>query len=223
VAAPTGISATNSGGVCFLYNNLQAQEFGTNSSNTNSVGLLPIIMGLDPQSALQMSARHPGGVSFRAPNNSAFVSPTNTNATASLIGGDFGVAIARLGYTKGGALLIASNSNGTSAVTFDTTNTQANTNSYWGDTTFTTVNVMVFQNLSGLDGISSGNGSWYVNGSATNGAVLNLNTNGTYVVKPNGGTVVIADVNGFNSAAATCKVLCTPVNGGVLAVSIYGS
>ena len=223
MAAPTGISATNSGGVCFVYNNLQGQEFGTNNSNTNSVGLLPIIMGLEPQAALQMTARQPGGTSFRAPSNSNFASPSNTNAVLNLIGGEFGVTAARLGYTKGGALLIASNSNGTQAITFDTTNTQSNTNSYWGDTAFTTVNMMVFHNLSGVDGVSNGNGSWFVNGSATNGAVLNLNTNGTYVVKPNGGVVVIADVNGFASAAATCKVLCTPVNGGVLAVSIYGS
>lgn len=209
--------------MCFIYNNLQAQEFGTNNSNTNSVGLLPIIAGLEPQAAQQMVGRQPGGASFRAPNNSAFVSANNANATMSMIGGDFGVACARLGYTKGGAFLIASNSNGTVAITFDTTNTQSNTNSYWGDTAFSTVNVMIFQNLSGLDGISNGNGSWFVNGSVTNGAVLNLNTNGTYVVKPNGGTVIVADVNGFNSAAATCKVLCTPVNGGVLGVVIYGS
>ena len=140
-----------------------------------------------------------------------------------MIGGEFGAAAARMGYTKGGGFLIASNSNGTSAITCDLTNTQANTNGFWGDTSFTNANLVVFHNLSGIDGVSNGNGAWYVNGSATNGAVLNLNTNGTYVVKPYGGMAIIADTNGVAIAAATCKVLCTPVNGGVLAVEVYGS
>ncbi len=223
MAAPTGISSTNSGSVCFVYNNLQAQEFGTNSSNTNSVGLLPILMGLEPQAALQMTGRNPGGVSYRAPSNSNFAAPSNTNAVLNLIGGEFGASAARMGYTKGGAFLIASNSNGTQAITCDLTNTQSNTNSYWGDTSFTNANLIVFHNLSGVDGVSNGNGAWYVNGSVTNGAVLNLNTNGTIVVKPYGGMAIIADTNGVAVAAATCKILCTPVNGGVLAVSVYGS
>jgi hypothetical protein len=227
MAVPVGYSITNSGGMAFVYNNLQAAENNVNSSNTNTVGVLPQIQGFEPQSAQFMTARQPGGIAYRQPGNVNFPggnAAVAVNGVSSiLIGGDFGIAAARMGYTKGGGFLITSNSNGTQAITFDTTNTQVNTNSFWGDTTFATINLMILQNLSGVDGISSGNSSWYVNGSATNGAVLNLNTNGTYVVKPNGGTVVVADINGLNSAAANCKVLCTPVNGGVLAVSIYGS
>lgn len=227
MAAPAGYSITNSGGMAFVYNNLQAAENNVNSSNTNSVGVLPQIQGFEPQAATFMTARQPGGVAYRQPGNVNFpggnANVAVNGVSAMLIGGDFGVAAARMGYIKGGAFLLASNSNGTAAVTFDTTNTQVNTNSFWGDTTFATINLMVIQNLSGVDGISNGNGSWYVNGSATNGAVLNLNTNGTYVVNPYGGTVVISSTNGINSAAANCKVLCTPVNGGVLGVAIYGS
>ncbi len=128
-----------------------------------------------------------------------------------------------MGFTKGGGFLIASNSNGTAAITCDLTNTQANTNGYWGDTSFTNAAFVIFHNLSGIDGVSNGNGSWYVNASVTNGAVLGLNTNGTYVVKPNGGVAIISDPNTFAIAAATCKILCTPVNGGVLGVAVYGS
>ncbi len=223
MAAPVGISATNSGGVCFVYNNLQAVEFGTNNSNTNSVGLLPTLTGLEPQSALQMTARGPGGTSYRAPSNSNFAAPNNSNAVVAMIGGEWGAAAARMGYTKGGAFLIASNSNGTQAITCDLTNTQANTNGYWGDTSFTNANIIMFHNLSGIDGVSNGNGSWFVNGSVTNGAVLGMNANGTLIVHPYGGMNVICDTNGVAIAAATCKVLCTPVNGGVLAVAVYGS
>ena len=143
-----------------MYNNLQAAEFGTNNSNTNSVGLLPAIVGLEPQSANQMAARQPGGQAFRGPTNANF--PNTTNPVV-LIGGDLGSAAARMGYPKGCGFLIASNSNGTSAVTFDLTNTQVNTNSYWGDTSFTNANIIILHNLSGIDGVSNGNGSWFVN------------------------------------------------------------
>jgi hypothetical protein len=220
MAAPLGVAVTNSGGSCFVYNNLQASVFGTVAGNTNSVGLLPLVQGMEPQSAQFVTARQPGGSAYRQPTNANF--PNTTNPVV-MLGGDLGLAAARMGFTKGGAFLVASNSNGTSAVTADLTNTQVNTNGFWGDTTFTNANIVIFHNLSGIDGVSNGNGSWYVNGSATNGAVLNLNTNGTYVVKPNGGVAMISDPNGFAIAAATCKVLCTPVNGGVLGVVVYGS
>jgi hypothetical protein len=220
MSVPAGFSIANSGALAFVYNNLQAPTQNVSGSNSNSVGLLPQVQGFEPQSALFMAARQPGGIAFRQPNNAVF--PSTTNPTA-IVGGEFGVACARMGYTKGGGFLIASNSNGTQAITADLTNTQANTNSFWGDTSFTTANVVIFQNMSGVDGVSNGNGSWYVNGSATNGAVLNLNTNGTIVVNPYGGTAIIYSTNGLAVAAATCKILCTPVNGGVLAVAVYGS
>ena len=220
MAVPAGYSITNSGAMAFVYNNLQAGVWDVNSSNANAVSVLPNIQGMEPQAAMFMTARQPGGQSWRQPNNSVFPNATNP---ISIVGGDFGISVARMGFTKGGGFLIASNSNGTAAVTCDLTNTQANTNGFWGDTTFTTIYCLVMQNLSGMDGISNGNGSWYVNGSATNGAVLNLNTNGTYVVNPYGGTVIVTSTNGIAIAAATAKVLCTPVNGGVLAITAYGS
>ena len=61
MAAPKGIAATNSGGLSFLFNNLQAAVFGTQAANTNSVGLLPQLLGLEPQAALQISGKNPGG------------------------------------------------------------------------------------------------------------------------------------------------------------------
>ncbi len=220
MAVALGYNVTNSGGMVFVYNNLQGALQGETNANTNSVPVLPTLSMMEPQSALFMTARQPGGIAYRKDGSVVF--PNSTNPV-SIVGGDFGIAAARMGYTKGAALLIASNSNGTSAKTFDTTNTQANTNSFAGDLSFATINLIIFQNLSGVDGVSSGAGAWYVNGSVTNGAVLNLNTNGTYVVNYNGGCAVVSDTVGINSAAANCKVLATPVNGGVLAVAIYGS
>ncbi len=220
MSVPVGYSITNSGAMCFVYNNLQAPLQSVNSGNTNATGVLPTVQGFEPQSALFMTARQPGGIAYRAPTNGNF--PNTTNPVV-MLGGDLGVAAARMGFTKGGAFLVASNSNGTSAVTVDLTNTQANTNGFYGDTSFTNAAIVIFHNLSGIDGVSNGNGSWYVNASVTNGAVLNLNTNGTYVVKPNGGVVLISDPNTFAVAAATCKILCTPVNGGVLGGVVYGS
>jgi hypothetical protein len=221
--ASVGTSIVNSGSMGFLYNNLQASLLGTNSSNTNGVLGTPVIQGLDNQNLQQQSNRQRGGTSWHQPTNSTVVSPTNTNAVMLAIGGEFGLAAQQLGYTKGGAFLIVSNTNGTQAITFDLTNTQANTNSYWGDTTFANANVIIMSNLCNIEGISSNNGTWYVNGSATNGAVLGLNTNGSYAITANGGTVVIAFPQPIAIAAATCKVLCTPTNGGVLGVAVYGS
>lgn len=227
MAVPAGYSTVNSGGSVFLYNNLQAPITNVNSANANAVNVLPQVIGYEPQSANFLSARQPGGIAWRQPNNVTFPQGNSTvtvgNASVSIIGGDFAVAAARMGYTKGAGVLITSNTNGTAAVTIDLTNTQVNTNSFWGDTTFATINVLVFENLNQIDGISNNNGLWYINGSVTNGAVLNLNTNGTYVAKPNGGTVVIHDPNGFTISAAACKILCTPTNGGVLSVAAYGA
>ena len=227
MAVPVGYSTTNSGAMAFLYNNLQAPLQNVNSANANAVGVTPLIQGFEPQGANFQSARQPGGIAYRGPTNVNFpggnAAVAVNGATVVAIGGDLGIAAARMGYTKGGGLLIASNSNGTTAKTFDTTNTQVNTNGFWGDTTFATINVMIFHNLSGIDGVSSGNGAWYVNGGATNGLGLDTNANSTLVVQPNGGVFMITDPNGINSAAANCKVLCTPVNGGVLGVALYGS
>ncbi len=227
MSVPAGYATTNSGGMAFVYNNLQAAVENVNSANANAVSVLPQIIGLEPQAANFMTARQQGGVAWRQPNNVNFPGG-NANVAVNgsctvLVGGDFGIAGSRMGYTKGGGFLIASNSNGTQAITADLTNTQANTNGFWGDTTFALANLVVIQNLSGIDGISNGNGAWFVNGSATNGQALNLNANGTYIVSPYGGTVVVASTNGLTVNAANCKLLCTPVNGGVLAVAVYGS
>ncbi len=219
-----GIVSTNSGASAFIYDNLQAAVVGTVAGNTNGTpGPLPVALAMEPQSAAQMTGRNPGGVSYRAPVGSTFASSSNTNAVACLIGGDIGLAAARMGYTKGGAWLITSNTNGTQAITCDLTNTQANTNSYAGDITFTTVNVLLMQNLCGIEGVSSNNGIWYVNASVTNGAVLQLNTNGSFALSGNGGTFGLFFPNGIAVAAATCKILCTPTNGGVLAMAAWGS
>ena len=218
--ASTGIAATNSGGVCFVYNNLQAAVEGTVSGNTNGVLVLPQVQGMEPQSALFMTARQPGGLAYRQPNNTAF--PNSTNPCL-MIGGDFGTSIGRLGYTKGGGFICNFGVNGTTNSTVPLTNTQTNTNSYWGDTTFATVNVIVLQNLNNIDGVSASSSSMYVNGSVTNGQALGLNTNGTYVVTGNGGTVVLANPNGFTVNAANANLLITPVNGGVFACAIYGA
>lgn len=221
--ASTGIASTNSGAMGFLYNNLQGAITGTNSSNTNGVLGIPVVQGLDKQNLKQQSARGLGGSSYLLPTNSTFVSPTNANAVALAIGGELGIVAQGLGYLKGGAFLIVSNTNGTQAITADLTNTQVNTNSYWGDTSFTNANVIIMSNLCNIEGVSSNNGTWFVNGSSTNGAVLGLNTNGTFAISANGGTVMIAFPQPIPIAAATCKVLCTPTNGGVLAITVYGS
>ena len=218
MAAPLGIATTNSGSLAFVFNNLQSAVFGTVGANTNSVGLLPQVLGMEASIAQQMAGRNRGGGSFLQPVNS--VQPSTTTPCILVTMSD---VFSRYGFTKGGAFLIASNSNGTQAITCDFTNTQTNTNSFWGDTSFTTIYALVLQNFNNVDGVSSGNANWFCNGSVTNGAVFGLNTNGTYIVQPNGGAVVLQSPNGYAVAAATCKLLCTPVNGGSLVIAAYGS
>lgn len=227
--ASTGLAITNSGTLAFVYNNMQANLLSSNSTNTNGVLGIPQVQGYEPQSALQMTARQPGGTSFRAPNNSTFVSNTNTNAVMALIGGDLGMACARMGYTKGGAFLSASNSNGTAAVNVPLTNTQTNTNAFYGDTTFNTAYVMIFQNFNNIDGISSGNASYTVaaatnaNGLVGFGIVANTNGNYAYTIPANGSTVVLNFPQGITVNASSNNLLITPTNGGVLACVVYGS
>ena len=221
--ASIGQAIVNSGNQVFVYNNFNPAVIGTVSGNTNGLLVAPYVQGMDPQAALQMTGRNPGGASYRAPVNSVVAAANNTNAVIAMIGGDLGAAVARMGFTKGGAFLCNALTNGTSAVTVPLTNTQTQTNAFWGDTSFTTVYAMILQNFNNVDGVSSGNAAFYVNGSATNGAVLGLNTNGTYAIPANGSTVLLAFPQGIAIAAATANMLITPVNGGVFACAVYGA
>jgi hypothetical protein len=206
--------------MAFLLNNLQSVVTDSVGGNSNSVIAIPNVTMVEPQAALVLSQRQPGGSAWRDPMN--IVAPTNTTPL-SVIGGEIGVAAARMGYTKGGGFIVSFASNGTTNAQVPLTNTQTNTNSFAGDTTFSTANVIIMQNMNNLDGVSVSGGSMYVNGSFTNGAVLAMNTNGTMVLTGNGGTTVIFSPNGIAIAAATAVMAVTPVNGGIFACAVYGS
>ena len=218
--ASVGLAATNSGSLAFIYNNLTGAVTGTVASNTNGVIALPYVQGLDPQAALQMSAKNPGGACYR--QNAQVVAPAVANPV-SLISG-FESVFARLGYTKGGALLITSNTNGTQAITADLTNTQTNTNAFWGDTTFATINVITVKNQCNQDGIGNNNGTWTLNTAVANSFVPMATTNGTaYTIPSNGSLVCFVMPQGQTCNAANCKLNLTPSNGGSVVVEVYGS
>ena len=227
--ASVGVAQTNSGSMVFVYNNFQSTATYSNvNANTNSVVSTPTLQGFDVQSAKSMTNRGPGGGSYHLQGNSMVVGNGNANAVMGIVGGDFGLAAAQMGFTKGMGILIASNSNGTSAVQFELNNSQVNTNSYYGDTTLSTVYCAIMQNLASIDGVTNSNAAWTVDNTVANGVVgfgLITNTNGNYAynITAQGGTIVIQFPNGIAINAASSQLVATPVNGGVFAAAFYGS
>lgn len=218
MAAPIGYAQTNTNGVNFVVNNLQAQEISNNAGNTNSVPLLPSLIGLEPQAALSMSARNPGGVCYRGGINSVFL---NNNAGAILVDA-FESSVARLGYQKSGAFMVVCS--GTNAVSVPLTNTQTNTNGYFGDTTFATANVLLWKNCSGQGDNNNGvSASMSINGSGTNGNKMGLTTNSQITLDGGGSIWWSQSNNGFTVNAANAQVTITPTNGGVFVGVIAGS
>jgi hypothetical protein len=212
------VAQTNTNGVSFVLNNLQATGVSNIGANTNSVPTIPNLLGLDYQSAAFMTGRQPGGVAFRGQPQTVFASPSNANAAAILVDA-FESSVARLGYTKSGAFYLALN--GTTAVTVPLTNTQTNTNGYWGDTTFATANVLLFRNVSGIDG--NPNASISINGSGTNGHKMGLTTNSQITLDGNGSVFWNQSVNGFTVNAANANITFTPTNTGAFVCVIAGS
>jgi len=215
--ASVGISQTNAGSLAYVYNNLQAAVVGTNASNTNGVIGIPVVQGLEVQSALQLSGNNPGGTAYRQPVNT--VSPSGSPIILIRDTDKY----ARLGFTKSGAFSIEFGLNGTSAISTLLTNTQTNTNSYWGDTSFTTVYAITVQNVSGVSGVNANNGALVLNTAATNSALWGM-TNATAISIPvNGGCWKCESPAGFTIAASNAAMSFTPTNGGTVVVAVYGA
>jgi len=211
MAAPLGLSTTNTN-ASFVFNNMQAVQYGSNSGNTNSVVAIPNVQALDFQSAQFMSGRQPGGVAFRKPSNTALTAAGNANASIIMLD-DMVTATSRLGYTKNGAFLVSTNA---AAVVVPLTNTQTNTNSFAGDNVFATINQAIIYNLSGLDG-----------NAGLDCVVLSNGTNGVNVFGATGLTVkmssrvCVENINGVAVAASTANMSIN-CNGNV-AVVLSGS
>jgi hypothetical protein len=209
---------TNSTGVSFIYNNLQTVELGSISGNTNAVSAIPFVTQLEPQSAMFMAARQPGGVAFRGDTNVAYTSASNANAAIVQLD-NLETAAARLGYTKNGAFIVVTSS--TTAVTVPLTNTATNTNSQAGDTVFAKWNKLILWNLSGLDGVASA--SMTVNGAGTNGVNLLLAATNSTIKLDGSSACVLASINGTTVNAANAAITITPTAGGTFACVVMGS
>jgi hypothetical protein len=223
-----GVAQTNSGGMVFVYNNFQSSGTANVNANTNAVLSTPMLQGWDVQTAKSMSGRVPGGNSYHAGGNSTMVGNGNTNAVACLVGGEIGLAFAQMGFTKGMGVLCNFGVNGTTNSQIELTNSQVNTNAYYGDTTLATCYAAVFQNLNNIDGVSSGNANIYVNPCVANGVGspgINSNTNGnySYTISANGGMIALQFPQGITINAASSQLLIAPANGGVFAAAFYGS
>ncbi len=200
--------ATNTNGVDFVANFLQGFD------QWNQVLIVPTVVPLEAQAALQLSGRNPGGLAYRG--NSAAAAPNTTNAAILLDGME--TMVSRLGYTKNGAFLV--HCNGTNAVAVPLTNTATNTNAQAGDTVFTTWKQITLYNLSGLDGNNSA--VMYVSGSGgTNGANLNLNANGVHAIAGSS-RITLENINGATVNAANAVVTITPTADGTFGMVISG-
>ncbi len=200
--------ATNTNGVDFVFSTLQTSDVW------NQVIITPNVIPLEPQAALQVTGRLPGGGAYRG--NSAAAFPNTTNASILLDGME--TLASRLGYTKNGSFIVSCN--GTNAVIVPLTNTRTNTNSQAGDTVFTSWKQITLYNLSGLDGAASA--VMYVEGAGvTNGANLNMNTNGVLQLAGSS-RMILENVNGVPVNAANAAIQITPTADGTFAMVISG-
>lgn len=209
---------TNATGVDFVFNNLQAAAQSNLGANINSVGVLPQVLALDPQTALSLTGRQPGGPSYQKSTNVA--TPSTTTAAMLLAG--FEMRPSKLPYTKNGAFVVSLS--GTNAVTVPLTNTATNTNSQAGDTVFATWNQIVLYNLSGLDGNNSA--SMTIAPGASNGANLQFtssNTTGLAMTIDGSSAQVLGSVNGVTVNATKNTILITPTANSTFGMVISGS
>ncbi len=202
-------AVTNSTGVDFVFNNLQIYDA------FNTASLIPNVIQMEQQSALQMTGRLPGGSAYRG--NSAVVAPA-TNSAMVLLDGMVTLA-SNLGYAKNGAFIVSLN--GTNAAVVPLTNTATNTNSVAGDTVFTQWKQITMYNLSGLDNHNSA--VMYVEGSGvTNGVNLAANTN-SILALAGSSRIVLESVNGITVNAANANVSITPTADSTFGMVISGS
>lgn len=227
------INQTNTNGVDFIMNTLQggiqSNSNSTGGATSNAVDSLPTLMGLDPQNALQQTARQPGGSCFAKGANAAYIPPgplgtiiSNTNAGT--WNPSFEIRPSKLGTTKSGGFFVQMN--GTNAVTVPLTNTATNTNGTVGDTVFATWYQIKFANLTGLGIDNTNSASATVSSSNTNGANLGfqpVNANGGYTIAGGGGTVIQQNFNGVTINASQNAILITPTGSGMLYGEICGA
>lgn len=210
-----GVAQTNTNGhVSFVYQNIQVAIQSNVAANTNSVLTLPQVIAYDYQNGLQQSGRNPGGSAYAQPPNVAFTAPGNANASVVLLDDGFDS-----NYTKNGAFIVVLS--GTTTALIPLTNTQTNTNSYAGDTTFATVCKAVAYNLSGLDGVNSASMAIGTNG--TNGcAIFGVNNTNGFTLQGSC-KAVFWQLNGTTVAANAQNIQITPTAGGTFAVVLRGS
>lgn len=210
------LTQTNTTGVDFVFNNLQAAlQSGNNTNGLSTNGILAYVFAVESQAALQQSGRNPGGVAYRGETNVA--APNTTNAQVML--DSFEIMASRLPYTKNGSFVV--NTTGTTPVTVPLTNTATNTTSQAGDTVFAKYNKIIFYNLSGLDGVNSA--AMTVGPAGTNGNKLQLPLTNSTMTIDGSSAWVLGSVNGVTINAANAAITITPTAGGWFGAVIMGA
>lgn len=214
--ASVGIAQTNTTGVDFIINNLQATVTANVGANTNAVNALPTLLALEPMTAAVACGRQKGGPVYHGAPNAVW--PSNSTGVIQIT--NFEASAAVLPYTKNGCLMVLCT--GTTPVTISLTNTQINTNGFWGDTTFANANVIMFKNVSGA-GDNGAIASMSINGSGTNGFKMGMATNSQITLDGAGSIWFSQTTNGFAVNAANANITITPTNAGTLAMYIGGN
>ncbi len=225
------LTQTNTSGVDFILNALQAALQSTNTTNTLSTNsILPLLQAVDPSWALQLAGRVPGGQAYQKGSNGAYIAPTaagnvvsNTNAGVVALTG-FETRASKLPCTKNGAFIL--NTNSTNTYTLQLTNTATNTNGQVGDTVFASWNQIIFLNLSGMGIDAVASAAMKVAPSNTNGANFgptSVNTAGEINLDGNGGVFLMQSWNGVAINAAAKNYTVIPTAGGIFCCVICGA
>lgn len=191
--------------VGFILNNNQAALDGA------TVTAIPYANQMEGKAASLLAGRGPGGTSYT--KNSA-------SATNKIIRLDAMVTDAAvLGYAKNGVFHVTTT--GTTAVNIDLTNLATNATSTSGDTTFATYNMLIFYNLSGLDGVAAADMT--VAPGASNGVSKFLSGTTPTLTLGSSSRVAFEYTAGVTVDSTHKIITVTPTAGGNFAVVVCGA
>lgn len=195
------MATTNSS---FIFQNKAA------SLNSAAFTAIPYVEAVDRQSANIITGRVPGGGAYNGASNVV------SNSIAKLDAMMTDLALA--GYAKNGCFQVTTS--GTTGITIDLTNLATAATTTAGDLVFAKWNLLIFYNLSGVDGVTAA--AMTVGPGGSNPLTLFTGTTPTIALAASS-RIVVENTTGVTIDSTHKTLLITPTAGGNFALCVGGS
>jgi hypothetical protein len=172
---------------------------------------IPYVAAVEDQSANSLSGRERGGGAYNG--SSAIVSNNIARIDAMMSN------LALAGYAKNGCFHVTTS--GTTGVTIDLTNLATNSTTTAGDVTFAKWNLLIFYNLSGVDGVTAASMTIAPGASNPIGSLFG-GTSPTLALAASS-RVAVENTTGVTVSSSAKTLLITPTAGGNFALCVGGS